>query len=207
MLTRLDLRFFKCFELLRLPLGFLTLLSGGNASGKSSVLHSLVLLQQTMREHEWSTRLLLNGASIRMGTVTDVVDKVNGRHTFEIGVVDDEHPYQWAFTGERSEMSMAIDRVTVGSVPNKHPEALRYLLPPEVDGAAMSLVHRLRGMTYITAERVGPREVYPLDDRQSVTVVGPAGEHAVSVLHQGRDEHVLAKLVLPDVPPTRLRQV
>ncbi len=207
MLTRLDLRFFKCFELLKLPLGPLTLLSGGNASGKSSVLQALVLLHQTMREHEWSTRLLLNGASLRMGTVTDVVDKVNGRYTFEIGVVDDEYPYQWAFTGERSEMSMAVDHVTVGDVPNEHPEVLRYLLPPEVDGAATSLAYRLRGLTYITAERVGPREVYPLEDRQSVTVVGPEGEHAASVLHQGRDEHVLDGLALPDAPPTRLRQV
>jgi len=206
-LTRLDLRFFKCFELLRLPLGSLTLLSGGNASGKSSVLQALVLLHQTMREHEWSTRLLLNGASLRMGTVTDVVDKVNGRYTVEIGVVDDERPYQWAFTGERSEMSMAVDRVTVGDVPNDKPEVLRYLLPPEVDGTATSLAHRLRGLTYITAERVGPREVYPLEDRQSVTVVGPAGEHAASVLHQGRDEQVLDGLALPDAPPTRLRQV
>ncbi len=207
MLTRLDLQFFKCFELLRLPLGSLTLLSGGNASGKSSVLQALVLLHQTMREHEWSTRLLLNGASIRMGTVTDVVDKVNGRYTVEIGVVDDERPYQWAFTGERSEMSMAVDRVTVGDVPNEHPEVLHYLLPPKVDGAATSLAYRLRGLTYITAERVGPREVYPLEDRQSVTVVGPAGEHAASVLHQGRDVQVLDELALPEVPTTRLRQV
>jgi len=206
-LTRLDLQFFKCFELLRLPLGSLTLLSGGNASGKSSVLQALVLLHQTMREHEWSTRLLLNGASIRMGTVTDVVDKVNGRYTVEIGVVDDERPYQWAFTGERSEMSMAVDRVTVGDVPNEHPEVLHYLLPPKVDGAATSLAYRLRGLTYITAERVGPREVYPLEDRQSVTVVGPAGEHAASVLHQGRDVQVLDELALPEVPTTRLRQV
>lgn len=207
MLTRLDLRLFKCFELLRLPLGSLTLLSGGNASGKSSVLQALVLLQQTMREHEWSTRLLLNGASIRMGTVTDVVDKVNGRYTFEIGVVDDEHPYRWVFTGERSEMSMAVERVTVGDVSHDKPEVLRYLLPPEVNGTATSLASHLRGLTYITAERVGPREVYPMEDRQSVTVVGPAGEHAASLLYQGRDEHVLDRLALQDVPTTRLRQI
>ena len=95
--------------------------AGSTPSGdvpSSELLQALVLLHQTMREHEWSTRLLLNGAALRMGTVTDVVDKVNGRYTFEIGVVDDERPYQWAFTGERSEMSMAVDRVTVGDVPN-----------------------------------------------------------------------------------------
>lgn len=61
MITRLDLQHFKCFRELKLPLGSLTLLSGVNASGKSSVMHALALLQQTMREHEWSQRLILNG--------------------------------------------------------------------------------------------------------------------------------------------------
>ena len=44
------------------------------------------------------------------------------------------------------------------------------------------------GLTCITAERSGPREVYILEDRQTASVVGPAGEHGVSVLHWGRDE-------------------
>lgn len=207
MLTRLDLKFFKCFELLKLPLAPLTLLSGSNASGKSSVLQALVLLHQTMREHEWSTRLMLNGDAIRMGTVTDVVDKVHGRRIFEIGIDDGGPNYQWTFAGERSEMSMAVERVILNAVPYEQPELLRYLLPPEFDGTAMSLANRLRGITYITAERVGPREVYALEDRQSATVVGPAGEHAVSVLHWGRDEEALSGLVLEGLPPTRLRQV
>ena len=77
MLTRLDLEHFKCFELLKLPLGRLTL-CGANASGKSSVLQSLALLHQTMKDQEWSSRLLLNGSEISLGTVVDVVDKVTG---------------------------------------------------------------------------------------------------------------------------------
>ena len=67
MLSSLELRSFKCFELLRLPLAPLTLLTGLNASGKSSVLQAIVLLHQTMREHEWSTRLALNGAGRPFG--------------------------------------------------------------------------------------------------------------------------------------------
>src|SRR5258708_39049855 len=113
-LNRIDLKLFKCFELLKLPLGPLTLLSGSNASGKSSVLQALVLLHQTMRDHEWSTRLMLNGNAIRLGTVSDVVDKVHGRDTFEIGVVDADLSYQWVFTGDRSEMSMAVKNVAIG---------------------------------------------------------------------------------------------
>ncbi len=204
MLNRLDLQYFKCFELLRLPLGNLTLLSGSNASGKSSALQALVLLHQTMREHEWSTRLMLNGEAIKLGTVSDVVDKIHGRRSFEIGVIDDDQTYSWAFTGERTELSMAVDYVTVGQEKDEQPESLRYLLPPKI---VTSLVNRIRNLTYITAERIGPREVYPLEDRQIASVVGPAGEHAMSVLHWGRDETVLDGLAIPGVINKRLHQV
>ena len=207
MLTQLDIEHFKCFDLLRLPLCPLTLLSGANASGKSSVLQTLVLLHQTMREHEWSTRLMLNGPVLRAGTVSDVVDKVHGRRTFGIGVADGELPCRWVFSGERSEMSMTVDSVKVGDIWSKEPEMLRYLLPVCEDEAITSLADRLRGLTYITAERVGPREVYTIEDRQIAPVVGPMGEHAVSVLHWGRDERVLDELALPGVATTRLRQV
>lgn len=207
MLNRLDLKFFKCFELLRLPLSSLTLLSGSNASGKSSVLQTLVLLHQTMREHEWSRRLMLNGLAIRMGTVSDVVDKVHGRSSFEIGLVDGDETVQWTFVGDRSEMSMAVERVIVGDRSYENPDKLRYLLPPSDEGTTPSIANRLRRLTYLTAERLGPREVYNLEDRQTASVVGPAGEHAVSVLHLGRDEKVLSELALSSVPNTRLRQV
>jgi predicted ATPase len=206
-LTRIDLQHFKCFDLLKLPLGPLTLLSGSNASGKSSVLQALVLLHQTMHEHEWSTRLMLNGSAIRLGTVSDVVDKVHGRRSFEIAIEDDELRYCWIFSGERSEMSMAIDYVAVGTAQNEKPELLRYLLPINVADPVPSLADRLRGLTYITAERVGPREVYTLEDRQIASVVGPEGEYAVSVLHWGRDEPVLAQLALQGVANTLVRQV
>ena len=204
MLTRLDLQYFKCFELLRLPLAHLTLLSGANASGKSSALQALVLLHQTMREHEWSTRLMLNGDAIKLGTVSDVVDKVHGRRTFEIGVIDSEQAFIWAFDGERTEMSMAVDRVTVGQEVTEQPKSLRYLLPPKI---VTTLANRLRNLTYITAERIGPREVYALEDRQIASVVGPAGEHVMSVLHWGRDEPVLEGLVMEGVINKRLHQV
>lgn len=224
MLSRIDLHDFKCFELLRLPLSDLTLLSGANASGKSSVLQALVLLHQTMRDHEWSARLLLNGKAIKMGTVSDIVDKVHGRRTLEIGIVDGESNYHWSFSGERSDMSMEVDFVSVNGSKHESPPMLQFLLPAlmntevkqviEFSGAHRagvmqltldSLPYRLRGLTYITAERIGPREFYSLDE--TANVVGPAGEHAISVLHLGRDERILNELILDGIAPTRLRQV
>ena len=208
MLERIDLRFFKCFEELQLPLAPLTLLTGFNSSGKSSVLQALVLLHQTMREHEWTTRLSLNGAGVRLGTMPDVIDEVFGRRSFEIGLTDGENTCDWTFHGDRKDMSMAIQRVSVNGRAVEGPQSLRYLLPPDEKSASIALLaRRLRDLAYITAERVGPQETYALEDPHVVNVVGPRGEHAVSVLHWGRDEPVLADLALPGAPASRFRQV
>ena len=206
MLTRLELRHFKCFALLKLPLSPLTLLSGANASGKSSAMQALVLLHQTVRDHEWSTRLMLNGSAIRLGTVSDVIDQVYGRRSCGVTLLDDEIPYEWVFVGERDEMSMRVERVRISGNEYEGPEVLlRHLLPPL--RGENPLATRLRDLTYLTAERLGPRESYILEDPQLTPVIGPTGEHAVSVLHSGRDARVLDGLLVEKVPPTRLRQV
>ncbi len=208
MLAQLELKHFKCFEEQRIPFAPLTLLSGSNASGKSSVLQALVLLHQTMRAHEWSTRLLLNGEEIKLGTIADVVDKEFGRQSFEIQIDEtDGTSRRWFFEGERAEMSMALARIDVDGVMHDRPTHLRYLVPWAPLGEAGEIERHLTRLTYITAERLGPREVYPLMDRQIATVVGASGEHAMSVLHWGRDEPVLAPLALPGIPNLRLAQV
>ncbi len=207
MLERLDLEHFKCFELLRLPLGRLTLLSGANASGKSSALQALVLLHQTIREHEWSTRLFLNGDELNLGKVADVVDKVTGSRVFSIGLAEDARYVQWTFEGDRQDMSAAVSGVQVDGGAHLAPEYLRFLLPEGTLPEHHALASRLRRLTYLTAERVGPREIYPLIDPASVALVGPRGEFAVSVLHSGRDELVVNELRVSGHPPTRMRQV
>ncbi len=207
MITRVNLKHFKCFEMLKLPLTDLTLLSGANASGKSSILQALVLLHQTMREHEWSTRLMLNGNMLKLGTVSDVVDKIHGRHAFEIGLEDDAKSYSWKFSGDRADMSLSVDCVDVSGSVSNNPQKLQFMFPSDGNNAASDLAKRIRGLTYITAERIGPREFYPLEDRQNASVVGPAGEYAISLLHSGRDEKVIKGLEMEGVPATRLRQV
>ena len=113
MITQIDLRHFKCFRLLKLLMRPLTLLTGLNASGKSSVIQALVLLHQTMCEHEWSTQLALNGDTVQLGTAEDVIDKITGKRSFEIGLMDDVTMYRWEFEGNRTGMSLDV-------VPRQH---------------------------------------------------------------------------------------
>lgn len=207
MITQIDLHHFKCFEILKLPLAKLNLLSGANASGKSSVLQALVLLHQTIKEHEWSTRLMLNGNTLKMGTVMDVIDKVHGRHSFEIGLTTQKHIYRWLFSGERTGMSLIAEAVHVDRKITEKPDHLQYLLPTNLKTEEKEVAIRLRKMAYITAERIGPREFYSLEDPQKITSIGPTGEYAVSLLHSNRDEKVIQKLVLNGTPPTLFNQV
>ena len=224
MVTRIDLTHFKCFDLLKLPLRRLTLLSGANASGKSSVLQALVLLHQTMREYPWSDRLLLNGGAIRLGTVADVVDQ-RARRSCQIALRSDEREVRWEFAGEPAELSMAVTRVWSGAeqwepqpdgwwsndkaAPRHHydrPWGLYRLFPSEL-GDEMSYEPLVRGLEYLSAERAGPQETYPLKDIRFDPGVGSNGEYAVSALYAERDELVPPGLVIADIPTTRLRQV
>ena len=197
MLTRLDLHLFKCFEHLDLPLAPLTLLTGHNASGKSSIMQSLVLLHQTIREHEWSMRLALNGDVIRLGKAPDVVNEVLGRDRFSMGLADGDEYVRWTFVGDRLEMSMAVAGLRINGEVLDPIGQLRYLLPVRRP-ALEPLAERLRGLTYLAASRAAPQDAYPLVDPHFAKVVGAQGEHAASVLYTGRDQAVAERLALSE---------
>ena len=207
MIEQIELSNFKCFELLKLPLGSLTVLSGANASGKSSVLQAFLLLHQTMCEDEWSARLMLNGDVAQLGTVTDVVDQVNGRDRFSVAISSGNARCHWTFSGDRQDMSLAVDNVEAGGKIVGNPKRLRNLLPLDVDDDSRAIVDQVSTLTYISAERAGPAEVYPLQDQGPRSGVGPEGRNAVSVLLQGRDEPIAKELQIEGVGPTLLRQV
>lgn len=214
MITRIDLAHFKCFDTLKLPLRRLTFLSGLNASGKSTVLQALVLLHQTIREHEWSERLLLNGTALRLGAVRDVIDHVSGGRDLGLAVEDDEiGSVAWELSGEQGAMSLIVRHVRVSGLGGAQwvrgeRRPLHNLLPVPVASATAggSLVRRLRGLTWLAAERLGPRDIYALDDPE-LPLVGEGGESTASVLYSGADDRVGIPLLVEKAPPTLLRQV
>lgn len=69
MLTSIQIKNFKCFQQATLNLAPLTLLSGLNSTGKSSVLQSMLLLRQSYRE---GGNIRLNGDLIELGQALDV---------------------------------------------------------------------------------------------------------------------------------------
>ncbi len=211
MIEQINLYNFKCFEELHLPLRKLTLLSGMNASGKSSVIQSLVLLHQTMREHEWSSRLMLNGKTIHAGTAKDVIDKISGRRSFGIELINDTC-LKWHFSGERDDMSLLLDEFYFNGSQCDIGSKIHYLTPSSLAGKdngdmAFKISEKIFSLNYIGAERIGPKEYYSVDDTQNIQVVGASGENAVSILYAKGDETVIPEITLNTAPPTLFQQV
>lgn len=69
MLEKISLKNFKSFSLLEdLEIKPITILSGANSCGKSSLLQSILLLKQTLESQSLNQTLLLNGRFVRLGT-------------------------------------------------------------------------------------------------------------------------------------------
>lgn len=232
MISQLELMTFKCFERLRLPLGPLTLLSGTNASGKSSVMQSLVLLHQSFLEDANSSRITLNGDMVKLGTVTDVVDQVSGRNSILLGLADEEGSVQWLFSGNRTDMSMELVKLVIDGTetvldPNSGIHNYGPMTRLYSYDNANNVVGAIERLNFIAAEREGPREFYPLKDMHALTRlrpldvvsdpyandqlfstrIGSQGENAISILYWRRDEHIADALRIPGIVPTLMHQV
>jgi predicted ATPase len=146
-ISRLHLRNFKCFEDQRFELGQMTLLSGLNGTGKSSVIQSLVLLRQSYQQGILRTvGLALNGDLVQLGTASDVL--------FE-GAIKSEFGFDLGFSNQMSacwrfEYDVEADVVKLASPP----------VPDEIYNTSLFR----DSFQYLSAERSGPRAAFPTSD-------------------------------------------
>jgi predicted ATPase len=74
MLENISLKNFKAFSALEeLDIKPITILSGTNSCGKSSLLQSILLLKQTLESQSLNQTILLNGRFVRLGTFENIV--------------------------------------------------------------------------------------------------------------------------------------
>jgi predicted ATPase len=188
MLTEVHIEHFKCFEALRLQLRPLTLLTGVNSGGKSSVIQALTLLSQTLAEREWGRRLLLQGPLV-------------------IGASTPEQRIQWTFKRpeDRRALSLELDQVAIDGRALPSDGFFRWLVP--MYESESSVVRAIRSLSWISAERTGPRELLPLLEAEDHSTVGVRGELAVGVLRWRGEDTVDARRCVANTAPTLLHQV
>jgi len=196
MIASLSLRNLKAFQRLTLPLAPLTLLTGVNAVGKSTVLHALAALRQSFDADLLRPEggLLLNGGYVELGTGADLLHDYylpedDGRATVEISVRERAARGSWrvsvAGAGERSADQLSWDRCD-------DPLSLRSLVGD--------------GFQYLRADRIVPAVTYPKSYDAVVRrrSLGSRGEHTVNYLRVHRDSVVPERLRRPDGSTTSL---
>lgn len=207
MLSEVHLSSFKCFENLDLSLGQLTLLTGVNGGGKSSVMQALVLLAQTFRQQEWGRSLLLEGPELALGDVADVLNQDSARRRMTLGLVCEKQTVKWVFKAdERRAMSIGLEQVEIDGKQVPLDSPIRWLMPLK-HSEVSPVVATLRNLSWITAERSGPRELLPLREANGHSHVGHHGEMAAGLLYWQGENEVNSTLCLPDTPPTLFHQV
>jgi predicted ATPase len=178
MVDSLRVRNFKCFQSEQIALQPLTLLTGANGAGKSSLLQALLLYWQARSERAPTVKL--NGPYLlQLGQALDVLHGhgVSGEREVQIEIRQQER------TLERCRLGATDDDATVLPVLER-PDA-----PP-----AQTFVE----LTYLNAERIGPRQTMPVQSRApEVTDVGPQGEWTAQVLAQHGLKRIRRELVHP----------
>jgi len=203
--TSLQLEQFKVFDKLSLPLAPLTMLTGFNASGKSSCIQALSLLHQSARENEWSPVLLLNGRTVSLGSAGDIINKRVGRRGFKIGLSNKEATAEWTFRAQRLDVAAELEsfRAEVDASERSFDGSCNYrrMIPDELWESAPfrgAFADRLHELSYISAERIGPRETYAVSTPLQQHDVGPSGEFTVSFLRDRGEDPVSAQLLHKD---------
>ena len=198
MIEQLELRNFKAFASLAVPLGGYTLLSGLNSSGKSTVLQALALLRQAVESADGNIHDLsgipLNGDLVELGTGQDVLYDGEERSEPEITIA---LRYEG---GHRLEC-----RIGYGANDD-------YL--PVIDIAADADIGDLSlfrpGFQYLRADRISPAVAYPRSEQMSVRrrFLGTRGDYAVDFLRSHQDEPIpVGPLRRDDAGPRLLDQV
>ncbi|MDB6175514.1 MAG: putative ATPase [Chthoniobacteraceae bacterium] len=204
MIDFIHLRHFKCFEELDLPLKPLTLLTGFNAGGKSSVIQALLLLKQSRSAMRFpgQVSVCLNGIDVDLGTVGDVMDERTARGYFSIGFsAGGRRLNVKCLTEVRDALVTQVESMLESDGTLENPVKTW----PEDDREPWGQLSRL---LHVPTERMGPRETYGADTgpEENSCHLGPRGEFTAWLLYQRRESTVAEELCRLDVPPTLLRQ-
>ena len=170
MITLVTLTNFLAFRELDLDLRPLTVLSGTNSAGKTSVLHAFALLRQSQEAQTLPGAWLLNGHWIELGTGRDLqhsepveIDGVDGFSlSIELRSSDMQHRWIALYDAGADVLRLAGCSTSDCIVPG--------LFGP--------------GFQYLKADRMVPAVTYP-ESHEAVSVhrtLGPSGEHAPNYL-------------------------
>lgn len=168
MISEIHLQNFKRFRELTIESRALTVLTGANGAGKTSVLHALLLARQIARKPT-QEHVELNGVdTLELGAAEDVIHRDAADEIATVAVVEsDGGKERWAFRAPGSDDSRSLNAIVVDR-------------PDSVNSALCNAASKF---CYLCAERLGPRDVLSASSSSIDELgVGSRGEFVAQVL-------------------------
>jgi predicted ATPase len=150
MITELKISNYKCHRETNLTLKGLTVLTGTNSSGKTSVIQTLLLLRQSYRKGRLANGLDLNNPLCEIGAATDAFCKIPSSSVISFDVKSDD--------GD----DMLFKFETSGKTADSFiPKAKEY---PKITKSKMEKLGLFsNNFQYVSAARWGGKSKYPID--------------------------------------------
>ncbi len=201
-LSSMHLKNFKCFRDAEIDISGLTILTGVNGMGKSSLIQALLLLRQSFGlQNRMNRRLKLNGELIELGTGSDVFFDLADDDFLTVG-------YEFGESGGlsfRSEYRYEYDRSSQTLKPASTKEAFNNRVDEYWDDSSNSWIeidrqndgqkrsfrpppiYSTSAFQYLSAERLGPRKMLAASEEHSqANQIGSQGEYVLGLLSEGR---------------------
>lgn len=148
MLSQITINNYKIHKHLHIDLGNLTVLTGVNSSGKSSVIQALLLLRQSFQHNALKEGLVLNGELLSLGLGSDALCAVAEDDSISFAVQNGQHENTWRWNA--GDAFLGKDFLPVIE------------MPAEDDLWKDSSLFTNK-FQYISAARKEPSEYYPLN--------------------------------------------
>lgn len=167
MINKLAIHNFKCFSNVSFEMGNLNLLAGSNGCGKSSVVHALLLLQQSYEQFHSLNKLIMYGKYVNLGLANDVMydyaEMEAGKISFHIQGNDELTALEYFYSSGKSVL--------------------------ERDMELHSTAERLpwNAMEFLSAERIVPQTIYSTIGQGDT--LGIHGENAINFLEEHGDSY------------------
>ncbi|KAI4451665.1 hypothetical protein C823_006225 [Eubacterium plexicaudatum ASF492] len=187
MIKKLKLKNFKCFSNIELELGNVTLLAGANGCGKSSLIHALLLLRQSIEQGNHLGSLCLYGKYIDLGFAKEIIYENADEKELSIEITNESEEY----------LKFAPQY-----------EADKYIL--EVEKAEYKDILKINkfnlfstSFEYLSAERIPPQNIFSAISFEEA--LGKEGQNTISFLEKyGLKIQVDSKLCVEDTKQSYL---
>lgn len=165
MINKFGISNFKCFSDISFEMGRLNLLAGSNGCGKSSVIHALLLLQQSYEHFNSLNKLILHGKYVNLGSASDIMydyaETDPGKISFFLQGSDGEQA-DWEY----------------------HYSPGKNVLERDIRSSTKEMHLPWKDIEFLSAERIVPQTIYSTFEQNTL---GIHGENAINFLEEYGD--------------------